>query len=187
MQMSNTFLKVLFLVMLLTSSLFAYAETSSYQHQEIKVPLGFCWGDSPQKLEDIVRSGGLTITDREENPAKEKIVYTVRGVIGNGLEQNLFTFVKGGLVEIEYQYGSKKWDTKSYEDFFEAFRRMYDRKYGMGTELVKRNLEINKSGIITSFTGYQWTQANTVLVLYYYAAEQLDKSYRVVSLHYRAP
>ncbi|MFI0348198.1 MAG: hypothetical protein ACH346_05450 [Chthoniobacterales bacterium] len=181
------FFWLIFFSFLAAPSLRAEDSSSSHQHQEIKVPLGFCWGDSPQKLEDVVRSGGLTITKREENPSLEEMIYVVHGVIGTALQQNLFVFRKNSLVEIEYQYGNKNWDGKNYEDFFEAFRRMYDTKYGLGTPLIKNSSKIDSSGIITSLSGYQWNQANALLALYYYSAEQQEKTYRLISLHYKAP
>ena len=181
------FIYSIFFSLLLVAILHADAAISSHQYQEIKVPLGFCWGDSPQKLEEIARSGGLTIKAREENPSLGQIVYTVHGVIGTALQQNLFTFRKDALVEIEYQYGNKIWSQKNYEDFFEAFRKMYDRKYGMGTVLIKDSAKIDPHGVITSITGYQWSQANTLLALYYYTAEQREKTCRLISLHYKAP
>lgn len=181
----RVFFSFVFFLMLISSILHAYE--TSHQHQNIKVPLGFCWGDAPQKLEDLGRSGGLTITKREENPSLEEIVYTVHGVIGTALQQNLFIFRKNSLIEIEYQYGNKNWDEKNYEDFFEAFRRMYDTKYGIGTQLIKRPSQPDQGGLVTSITGYQWSQASAALALYYYTAEQQEKTYRLISLHYKAP
>lgn len=185
--MKSIFSCILLSVLFLLPRLSLSAAPTLHQRQEIKVPLGFCWGDSPQKLEDVARSGGLIITQREENAPANKIIYTVHGVVGAALQENHFVFVKNSLIEIEYQYGNKKWDAKNYEEFFDAFRRMYDGKYGMGTQLIKREPSVDQNNITTSIAGYQWSQANAVLALYYYTAEQQEKNYRVVSLHYRAP
>ncbi|HLB34315.1 MAG TPA: hypothetical protein VJK54_08795 [Chthoniobacterales bacterium] len=166
----------------------ASSHASASQQQEIKVPLGFAWNDSSQTLEAMACSGGLIIVNREIFPTTSKVVYCVHGVVGNALEQNLFTYRKNSLVEIEYQYGDKNWAAQNYQDFFDAFRRMYDGKYGPGTQLIKTTFKNhNRSGINSSLTGYQWSQASSVLELFYYKAEHEDQIYQLVSLHYKMP
>jgi len=156
--------------------------------QQLKVPLGCSWGDDPAKLDELVHAGGLTIVSSEMIPSTQKKVMTVRGVIGAALKQNIFVFQKEELVEIEYQYGDPKWDTKKYQEFFDNFRRMFENKYGPGTLLTKTAAsQLDSSGVTTSISGYQWAQSTCVLDLFYYTAERGDQRYRLVSVHYKMP
>ena len=151
------------------------------------MPLGCSWGDPPERLEELIHSGGLTLVS-SENPSSDKKVETVHGVVGTALKQNLFVYEKNGLVEIEYQYDEKNWSEKSSQDFFDNFRRMFDAKYGPGIQLInKLDQQSNQGEIITSIIGYQWTQASCVLELFYYTAKQKDQTYRLISLHYKMP
>ena len=171
------------------ASLLHAADDSSPHHaQEIKVPLGCFWGDPPERLEELIHTGGLTLVSSETSPFSDKRVDTVRGVIGTALKQNLFIYQKNALVEIEYQYSNKNWSAKSYQDFFDTFRRMFDAKYGAGIQLINTTSpQPDQDGITTSIIGYQWTQASSVLELFYFTAEKKDQSYRLVSLHYKMP
>ena len=177
---SSQFLFVAFCM----SAFFSIAQAAT-SHQEIKVPLGLAWGDSIEKLDEMARPGGFSITHREE--ISEKTIITVHGLLGTALQENLFTFQKNALVEIEYRYGSPAWKEAQYHDFFDSFRRMYDAKYGVGTQLIHINSK-EQNGITLSLTGYQWSDSSCILDLFYYTAEQSEeRSYRLVSLHYKAP
>jgi hypothetical protein len=159
-------------------------QAASY-HQEIRVPLGLSWGDSLEKLEGMARPGGFSITHREETAGKT--IITVHGLLGTALQENLFTFQKNALVEIEYRYGDSAWSKQQYQDFFDSFRRMYDAKYGTGTQLLHMNSK-NPNETTISLTGYQWVDSSCILDLFYYTAEQSEEHiYRLISLHYKAP
>ena len=166
-----------------------YAATVEVQavpvHHEIKVPLGFAWGDSIERLEEMARPGGFSITHREE--VAGKTIITVRGLLGAALQENLFVFQKNSLIEIEYRYGDPSWSTQQYQDFFDSFRRMYDAKYGFGTQLIRVNSK-KQNELIISCAGYQWRDSSCILDLFNYSAEQSEeRCYRLVSLHYKAP
>lgn len=166
----------------LASSLIA-GTTNHYQ--EIKVPLGLVWGDSFQKLEEMARPGGFSIAREEETGSKAVIM--VHGLLGVALKENLFVFQKNALVEMEYRYGDPTWNAQHYQDFFDSFRRMYDAKYGPGTQLIRMNSK-ESNDIATSLIGYQWSQSSCILELFYYSAEQSNEhAYRLISLHYKAP
>ena len=87
------FIPIIIGVVLMQERGFASGHSVSHGRQEIKVPLGFAWNDSPQKLEVTARSGGLTIVNQEVFPSSGKLVTTVHGVVGNALEKNIFTFI----------------------------------------------------------------------------------------------
>jgi len=160
-----------------------------YGVQQIKVPLGCSWGDDREQLNELIHSGGLKMISSETIPATQKKLITVKGIIGTALKQNIFVFQKEELVEIEYQYGDNSWDAKKYQEFFDNFRRMFESKYGLGTQLTKTNIpQNNSSGVITStISGYEWTQSFCILDLFYYTAEQNNQHYRLISVHYRMP
>ncbi len=156
--------------------------------QQIKVPLGCSWGDDQAKLDELIHAGGLTMVSSEVIPATQKKVVTVRGVIGAALKQNVFVFQKEELIEIEYQYGNASWDAKKYQEFFDNFRRMFENKYGPGTQLTKTTApQTDQYGVITSISGYEWEQSFCTLDLFYYTAEKNNQHYRLVSVHYKMP
>lgn len=165
---------------------FSGSAAPSLATQEIRIPLGLCWGDSIQKIEEMAKPGGFSITQRDEKG--DKTMITVHGLIGTALEENIFTFFKNQLIEIEYRYGDKNWKGQNYQDFFDSFRRMYDKKYGIGVQLINNAKKSDLNGVSTSITGYQWSSSSCVLELFYYIAEQSDQhAYRLISLHYKAP
>lgn len=164
-------------------ALFFLAPSIASQY-EIKIPLGLTWGDSIEKLEGMAGPGGFSITAREETV--NKTIITVHGLLGTALKENLFFFQKNALTEIEYRYGNPTWKEEQYEEFFNSFRRMYDAKYGAGTQLIHM-ISKKQNELMISLTGYQWRNSSCVLDLYYYSAKQLEEfSYRLVSLHYKA-
>jgi hypothetical protein len=176
---SVSLLIVCFLILL--SSL---VEASAKPH-EIKIPLGLAWGDGSEKLEAMARPGGFSITHREE--ISNKTIITVHGLLGTALQENLFFFHNTALIEIEYRYGDSLWKGEGYQEFFNAFRRMYDMKYGSGTQLIHMS-STRKKDIMIDLTGYQWRDPSCILDLYYYSATLAEEhSYRLVSLHYKAP
>ncbi len=165
-----------------------FSWSSLYALQQIKVPLGCSWGDNQAKLDELIHAGGLTLINSETIPTTQKKVVTVRGVIGTALKQNLFVFQKEELIEIEYQYGNANWDAKKYQEFFDNFRRMFESKYGPGTQLAKTSTpQTNQYGIITSLSGYEWEQSFCILDLFYYTAEKNNQQYHLISVHYKMP
>lgn len=156
--------------------------------QQLKVPLGCSWGDSPARLEELIRTGGLTMVNSEITSSGQKKIITVRGVLGPALKQNVFPFQQEELVEIEYQYGNATWGAKKYEDFFNNFRGVFEAKYGLGTPLTKKVGSItDPSGVTTSINGYEWAQSFCTLDLFYYTAEKKNQEYRLISVHYKMP
>lgn len=156
--------------------------------QHIKVPLGCSWGDTPEKLEELIHTGGLTLISTETVPSTQKKLITVQGVLGTALKQTIFIFQKEALLEIEYQYDNPHWDEKKYQEFFENFRRLFENKYGPGTALIKTTPSQKENGYIgTSLTGYEWTQSSCILDLFYYTATRGNQHYHLISAHYKMP
>lgn len=177
---------VLCVLVFLFSSPLTASDKTTYRHQNIRIPLGLAWGELPQNLESIAKSGGFTIVHREENG--DKTTLTVHGLVGTALKETLFIYKKNALVEIEYRYGNPSWKKQNYQDFFDSFRRMYDEKYGAGNVLTPSTArKKDPFGITTSLVGYEWNQASCNLDLFYFSAEGSTQSYRLISLHYKAP
>jgi hypothetical protein len=114
------------------------------------------------------------------------------GVGDTLLRKSLFTFKEGSLVEVELQYGDPSWDSEKTLDFFDRTRRRIDERYGSGTLLVNKVKErptgdnIPRSVTYTLII-YQWIQPAAALELNFYSVEDEEKSYRLVSLHYKTP
>jgi hypothetical protein len=114
------------------------------------------------------------------------------GVGDTLLRKSLFTFKEGSLVEVELQYGDPSWDSEKTLDFFDRTRRRIDERYGSGTLLVNKVKErptgdnIPRSVTYTLII-YQWIQPAVALELNFYSVEDEEKSYRLVSLHYKTP
>ncbi|MBX9742786.1 MAG: hypothetical protein K2W99_04525 [Chthoniobacterales bacterium] len=155
-------------------------------HQNIRIPLSLAWGDLPQSLEIMAKPGGFTIVNQEE--VGDKTIITVHGLLGTALKETLFIYKKNSLVEIEYRYGNPGWKKENFEAFFNSFRRMYDEKYGAGSLLTQPSPKKNNPPeITTSLLGYEWGQASCNLDLFLFSAEDFHQSYRLISLHYKAP
>ena len=160
----------------------------SHEEGVLRIPLGFSWGDPPSKLEELTRGGAIEIVGKE-SPNTHWSKEIVHGILGNALLENNFFFEDDALVGIEYEYGNPTWEESRYEEFFQNFRRLYDRKYGEGSLMVslKDVKDEKEKGITYSLEGYQWSQSTAILQLYYFSAKEGKKSYSSVSLYYKAP
>jgi hypothetical protein len=161
--------------------------------QGIRVPYGMSWGDTPEKVRDMI--AGVKARELSfMNKGSGKEVMEAEGLaLGEPLlRKTLFTFRDGSLVEIEMQYGNPSWDADKTLDFFDRTRRNINGRYGVGTLLVNRVKErpagekvpedMNYTLIV-----YEWSQPAVTLELDYYGVEKSDQTLRMVSLHYKKP
>ena len=161
--------------------------------KEIKVPYALAWGDSADKVREMINAvKGRETSCVEKAPGK--VILEAEGLaIGDQLlKKSRFTFKEGSLTEVELQYGDPSWDGEKTIDFFDRTRRRIDERYGPGTLLVNKTKEhpagekvpedMNYTLII-----YQWVQPTVALELSYYSIEEKEKSLRLVSLHYKTP
>jgi len=150
------------------------------QEQEIKVPFGFSWGESPDRLEKmLVQSKARIDAKREENGRQ---VIEATGIPQQMLRRALFYFQGGALEEIELHYGENSWDTTRYTQFFDQTRRHLDQRYGPG-KLVART-RTTQGEISHSLVGYQWARSSGTLQIFLFTAEQGSQVSRILSLHY---
>ena len=161
--------------------------------REIKVPYALTWGDTAEKVREMLHA-----VKARETAATEKqpgtVVISAEGLgVGDPLlRASLFTFREGSLVEVELQYLDPSWDGEKAVDFFERTRRRIDERYGPGTLLANKVKE-RPSGdkvprdMAYTLILYRWNQPAVALELNYYAVEGSEKAYRLVSLHYKTP
>lgn len=161
--------------------------------QGIRVPYGMSWGDSPDKVREMIHAVKAQETGFSTK-AQGKDVLEAQGLaVGDPLlKKSLFTFRDGSLVEIELQYGDSTWDAERTLDFFDRTRRRINERYGTGTLLVnkvKEHPDGDKVPTDMNYTliVYEWSQPTVALQLDYYAVEEKEKALRLVSLHYKTP
>jgi hypothetical protein len=161
--------------------------------QGIRVPYGMAWGDSPEKVRDMIRAVKAQETGfSTKSPGKDVLEAQGLAVGDPLLKKSLFTFREGSLVEIEMQYGDPTWDAEKTLDFFDRTRRRINDRYGTGTLLVNQIKERPAGekipeGISYTLIVYEWSQPAVALQLDYYAVEEKEKALRLVSLHYKTP
>jgi hypothetical protein len=161
--------------------------------KEIKIPYSLTWGDSIDKVREMINAVKAHETSCTEKSIG-KVVLEADGLsIGDTmLKKSLFNFKDGSLIEIELQYDDPSWDAEKTVDFFDRTRRRIDERYGPGTLLVNKVKEHPPGDNIPKETTYtliiyQWSQPTVNLELNYYSVEERDKSLRLVSLHYKTP
>lgn len=160
--------------------------------REIKVPYGLAWGDSAEKIREMIRGvKGREISSVEKSPGRLQIEAEGLGVGENLLRKSLFTFRDGSLAEVELQYGDPAWDAAQTVDFFDRTRRRIDERYGPGILIVNRvhqkpEDEKIPSDMFYSLIIYRWSQPTVNLELDYYGVEDGVKTLRLVSLHYKS-
>jgi len=161
--------------------------------QGIKVPYALSWGDTVEKVREMLHAvKAQEIALSEKSPGKKVLEAEGLGVGDALLRKALFKFKDGSLVEVELQYGDPSWDSEKTLDFFDRTRRRIDERYGPGTLLVNKvkerpSTENVPRSITYTLIIYQWTQPAAALELSFYSVEDAEKSYRLVSLHYKTP
>jgi len=161
--------------------------------KEIKVPYALSWGDSVDKVREMIRA----VKAREISYSEKSVGRSVLEADGLGLgdtllKKSIFNFKDGSLVEVELQYGDSTWDSEKTVDFFDRTRRRIDERYGPGTLLANKIKEHPAGdnipdGMNYTLIIYQWSQPTVTLELSYYSMEDPEKSLRLVSLHYKTP
>ena len=165
-------------------------QTSS---QGIKVPYALAWGDSIDKVREMLNAVKARETALSQK-STGKFVLEAEGLgVGDQLlKKSLFTFRDGSLVEVELQYGDPSWDGEKTLDFFDRTRRRIGERYGTG-ELIVNTVREHASGekvpkdVTYTLIIYQWVQPTASLELDYYGVEGVEQALRLVSLHYKAP
>ena len=161
--------------------------------KEIKVPYAMNWGDSVDKVREMIHAVKATETGFTEK-ATGKVTLEAKGLaVGDTLlQKSIFVFRDGMLIEVELQYADPAWDEEKTLDFFDRTRRRVDERYGPGTLLVNKVKEHPADSSVPkemtyTLIAYQWSQATISLELTFYSVAENERSFRLVSLHYKMP
>ncbi|MFZ0616743.1 MAG: hypothetical protein WAN16_09910 [Chthoniobacterales bacterium] len=161
--------------------------------QGIKVPYALAWGDSVEKVREMLNAVKARETAlSQRSPGRFVLEAEGLGVGDQLLKKSLFTFRDGSLVEVELQYGDPSWDGEKTLDFFDRTRRRIGERYGTGSLIVNKvrerpSEEKVPQDVTYTLIIYQWTQPTASLELDYYGVEGVEQALRLVSLHYKAP
>jgi hypothetical protein len=150
--------------------------------QEIKAPFGLQWGESPERIRQVVTNAKAKIVDERTSGKREVMV--VEGIVQEGLRRTLFYFSEGGLGEVELQYDREGWDEARVNSWVSTIKQQADRKYGRSRLYADERGE--EEGVKHTLRGWMWVQNFVSLRLVHYTAEQDGQRMRRVSLHYCA-
>jgi hypothetical protein len=148
--------------------------------EDIKVPFGFHWGESSERLEKMLQQSKARVVSKSLQDGRTVIEAT--GIPQPLLLRSFFFFENDSLVEIELHYGDPTWPGSRYTEYFDQSRRHIDRRYGPG-RLIARTRS-NERGTAHSLIGYQWARPSTTLQIFLFTAERGSEHIRVLSLHY---
>jgi hypothetical protein len=149
--------------------------------QQINPPFGLEWGESADRMENLLKGAKADIVDRHDVAGRQ--AWTVEGLIQQGLKRTVFYFRDSQLVEVELQYQSPDWDVAKYDDFMAQVRRRIEQKFGAGQLIARQREPLGE--VMQTLVGYKWSENNTAIQLFYFSAETSTQSYRTVSVHYK--
>ncbi len=148
--------------------------------QEIKAPFGMQWGESVERIKEVVGKAKARVV--EEKVAGERDVLVVEGIVQEGLRRTLFYFSEGGLSEVELQYDREGWDDARVASWVTTIKQQADKKYGPGR--IFADDRGDKDGLKHTLRAWIWVQDFVSLRLVHYTAQQGEENMRRVSLHY---
>jgi len=148
--------------------------------QEIKAPFGMQWGESVERIKEVVGKAKARVV--EEKVVGERDVIVVEGIVQEGLKRTLFYFSDGGLGEVELQYDREGWDDARVASWVTTIKQQADRKYGPGR--IFADDRGDKDGLKHTLRAWIWVQDFVSLRLVHYTAQQGEDRMRRVSLHY---
>ena len=151
--------------------------------EDINPPFGLRWGETTDRMANLLRGAKATIVDRRMVEGRE--AWDVEGLIQTGLKRTVFYFQRGELVEVELQYQKDEWTDSQYDGFMGDVRKRLEQKYGAGQLVARRTEQEPSTDVTKKIVGYKWTQNNTAIELVYFAATNASQAYRTLSVHYK--
>ncbi len=159
--------------------------------QSVRLPFNLNWADSRDRLARLLGGTGAAVKERRVAGSRE--IWTVEGLLRPPPkpEKVLLTFLEDALVGIEMQFGQGDWETEKFNETMGTLRRQVERDLNGPGDLVKRESEPvaapDGAQIQQTLTGYEWKRNETLVELFYFAAEDAEKkqSFRTISVHYR--
>lgn len=150
--------------------------------QEITPPFGLSWGETDDRLEKMLKGAKANIIERK-TIEDGRAVWTVEGIVHEGLRRTLFYFRRGELVEAELQYQKDEWDQAKYDEIMGKIRRKLETNYGAGQQLVRKTEP--EGDVMQTIVGYKWNRNGAAVELVYYSAQQSPNIFRTLSVHYK--
>lgn len=166
-------------LLLLAAAIFLSAASARAQ-QEIKAPFGMEWGETLERIKEVVAKAKAKVV--EEKVGGESDLLVVEGIVQEGLKRTLFHFSHGGLSEVELQYDRKEWDEARVSSWVTTIKQQADKKYGPGRIYADDRGE--NDGIQHTLRAWIWVQNFVSLRLVHYTAQKGEERMRRVSLHY---
>ena len=151
--------------------------------KEIRPPFGMAWGLEFQRVEESVRVAGGRVVEKVPSGIGT-VRWMVEGISQEGLQRAVFTFESGRLQAVELQYGGAEWDTPTYDEFMRRVKAGLDAEHGGGKLLVRERTP--GAGVLRTMLGYSWTGGTQSVALIYFAAQDEQNLFRLLSLHYSA-
>ncbi len=150
---------------------------------EIKPPFNLTWGTPSETLERLLKGAKATIVQRRRLEG-EREAWDVNGLVAqSGVKRTVFYFRRGELVEVELQYQKEDWDEAKYNDYMSQLRRVIEKRYGAGQQIVRRTEP--EGEVMETLVGYKWNLNNTAIELFYYSAQNPPNVFRTLSVHYK--
>jgi len=167
-------------ILFLATTILAVAPSAA--QQEIKAPFGMQWGESAERIKEVVTKAKAKITEEKKSGQRDVII--VEGIVQEGLKRTLFYFTAGGLSEVELQYDREGWDEPQVASWVTTIKQQADRKYGPGRLYADDRGE--KDGMQHTLRAWIWVQNFVSMRLVHYTAQKGEEKMRRVSLHYCA-
>jgi hypothetical protein len=161
-------------------SLFGVASANAIE--DIKPPFGLIWGETPERLERLLKNAKATIIEKRKVEGGRE-AWDVEGLVQTGLKRTVFYFRPNGLCEVELQYQRQDWDQAKYDEYMGQIRRSIEKRFGPG-QLIARKTE-PEGDVIQTVVGYKWNYNNGAIELFYYSAQNAGNVFRTLSVHYK--
>jgi hypothetical protein len=114
----------------------------------------------------------------------DREAWEVTGLVAqSGVKRTIFYFRRAELIEVELQYQKEEWDEAKYNDYMGQLRRVIEKRYGAGQQIVRRTQP--EGDITETLVGYKWNLNNTAIELFYYSAQDPPNVFRTLSVHYK--
>ena len=170
-----------FVIAALIAFVLSPSELFAAPPKEVRPPFGMAWGLKFQRVEESVRVAGGHVVEKVPSGIGT-VRWSVEGIPQEGLQRAIFTFESGLLQGVELQYGSAGWDTPTYDEFMRQVKAGLDAEHGVGRLLVRERTP--SAGVLRTMLGYSWTGGTQSVALIYFAAQDEQNLFRLLSIHY---
>ena len=149
----------------------------------LQLPFGLAWDFHATSVIEALGKAGVKSVERSTLPGRREN-WTITGLPQEGLKQTILSFRESVLAGLELQYSKDDWDYTTYDEFMHRVRGSLEERYGAGRQIA-RSKEPNDR-VMQTLVGYAWTVGKASIELVYFAAQDGQNAFRMVSLHYKA-